>query len=72
MNQRASSKCTEAPWPVLRNAVVSYMNTQRPNSVHGFLEMDVTDALAAISRAGKTLRIAVSFHAYMLYCMVRR
>jgi pyruvate/2-oxoglutarate dehydrogenase complex dihydrolipoamide acyltransferase (E2) component len=71
MKEKSNSACTETPWPVLRNAVVSYMNTQRPNSVQGFLEMDVTDALAAISRAGKTLRIAVSFHAYMLYCMVQ-
>jgi pyruvate/2-oxoglutarate dehydrogenase complex dihydrolipoamide acyltransferase (E2) component len=61
----------ERPWPFLRNALVSYMNTKRPNGVQGFLEMDVTEALIAISRATKALRMAVSFHAYMLYCMVQ-
>jgi pyruvate/2-oxoglutarate dehydrogenase complex dihydrolipoamide acyltransferase (E2) component len=71
MTQSVRPACTETPWPVLRNAVVSYMNTQRPNSVQGFLEMDVTRALAAISHAAKTLRLAVSFHAYMLHCMVQ-
>lgn len=59
------------PWPVLRNAVVSFMNTQRPNSVQGFGEIDVTDALAAIRRAQKTLRTGVSFHAYVLHCLVQ-
>ncbi|RZI64494.1 MAG: hypothetical protein EOP80_21140, partial [Variovorax sp.] len=59
------------PWPVLRNALVSYMNTHRHNGVQGFVEMDVTDALAKIARAQKTLRIAVSFHAFMLHAMVR-
>ncbi|HEY8358205.1 MAG TPA: 2-oxo acid dehydrogenase subunit E2 [Ramlibacter sp.] len=59
------------PWPVLRNALVSYMNTHRHNGVQGFIEIDVTDALRRISEAQKTLRIAVSFHAYMLHAMVR-
>jgi pyruvate/2-oxoglutarate dehydrogenase complex dihydrolipoamide acyltransferase (E2) component len=62
---------TAKPWPVLRNALVSYMNTHRHNGVQGFLEMDVTDALLKIAAAQKTLRIAVSFHGYMLHCMVQ-
>ncbi len=61
----------ERQWPVLRNALISYMNTKRPNGVQGFLEMDVTDALAGISRAQKLTRVAISFHAYMLHCMVQ-
>jgi pyruvate/2-oxoglutarate dehydrogenase complex dihydrolipoamide acyltransferase (E2) component len=71
MAERTEPAFQESPWPVLRNALVSYMNTQRPNSVQGCLEMDVTDALCAIRRVQKELRIAVSFHSYMLHCMVR-
>lgn len=61
----------EKPWPVLRNALIAYLNIRRPNSVQGFIEMDVTDALLAIHRVQRELRIAVSFHAYMLHCLVR-
>jgi pyruvate/2-oxoglutarate dehydrogenase complex dihydrolipoamide acyltransferase (E2) component len=39
--------------------------------MHGTAEVDVTDSLAAIRRIEKELRIAVSFHAFAVYCVVQ-
>jgi hypothetical protein len=62
---------TEKPWPEIRNALVSLLDQSRPHAIYGMGEADVTDALAAIRRLEKELRIAVSLHAFILYCMTR-
>jgi pyruvate/2-oxoglutarate dehydrogenase complex dihydrolipoamide acyltransferase (E2) component len=61
----------ETQWPVVRNALVSYLNSSRPHVVHGLIEIDVTNALDAIRRIQKELRIAVSFHAFLLHSLVQ-
>jgi pyruvate/2-oxoglutarate dehydrogenase complex dihydrolipoamide acyltransferase (E2) component len=60
-----------APWPVIRNALISFFQQRRPHTIQGFSEVDVTDALAAIRSLQKELRIAVSFHAFALYCCIQ-
>ncbi len=60
-----------APWPPLRNALLSLLRQHRPHTYWGFGEVDVTDALAAIRRHQRTLRVAVSFHAFVMHCLAR-
>lgn len=62
---------TEQPWPVIRNALVTLLDQSRPHAIYGLGEADVTGALAAIGRLQKETRLAVSFHAFILYCMTR-
>lgn len=59
------------PWPIVRNALISVLNQHRPHTVYGFGEIDVTNALALISRYRRELRIAVSFHAFVAYCLAQ-
>jgi pyruvate/2-oxoglutarate dehydrogenase complex dihydrolipoamide acyltransferase (E2) component len=59
------------PWPPVRNAVVSLLRQHRPHTFWGFGEADVTDALAAIREHARALRVAVSFHAFVLTCLAR-
>jgi 2-oxoacid dehydrogenases acyltransferase (catalytic domain) len=61
----------ETEWPVIRNALTTFLDMQRPHTVHGFGEVDVTEPLAAIRRLERELRVAISFHAFALYCMVQ-
>jgi pyruvate/2-oxoglutarate dehydrogenase complex dihydrolipoamide acyltransferase (E2) component len=60
-----------ASWPPLRNALLSLLRQHRPHTFWGFGEVDVTDALAAIRRHERTLRVAVSFHAFVMHCLAR-
>jgi pyruvate/2-oxoglutarate dehydrogenase complex dihydrolipoamide acyltransferase (E2) component len=62
---------TEKPWPVIRNALVSLLDQSRPHTIYGLGEADVTAALAAIRGLEKELRIAVSLHALLLYCLAQ-
>lgn len=62
---------TEKPWPPLRNALVSLLDQSRPHTIYGLGEADVTEALAAMRRIERQLRVAVSLHAFILYCFVQ-
>lgn len=62
---------TEKPWPQIRNALVSLLDQSRPHTIYGLGEADVTEALAAIHRIERQLRIAVSLHAFIVYCFVQ-
>jgi hypothetical protein len=62
---------TEKPWPVIRNALVTLLDQARPHAIYGLGEVDVTDALSAIRRIEKQLRVAVSLHAFILYSMAQ-
>lgn len=55
----------------MRNALLAVLRQHRPHTYYGFGEADVTDALAAIRRQERTLRIAVSFHAFVMHCVAR-
>ncbi len=61
----------EACWPEIRNALIAFFWQSRPHVIHGTTEVDVTDSLAAIRRIEKDLRIAISFHAFVVYCAVQ-
>lgn len=61
----------EAAWPEIRNALLTFFWQGRPHVIHGTTEVDVTDSLAAIRRIERELRIAVSFHAFAVYCVVQ-
>jgi hypothetical protein len=62
---------SERPWPTLRNALVSLLDQSRPHTIYGLGEADVTEALAAMRRIERQLRVAVSLHAFILYCFVQ-
>ena len=62
---------TAKPWPVIRNALVTLLDQSRAHPIYGLGEADVTEALAAIRRLQKETRIAVSLHAFIVYCMTR-
>jgi pyruvate/2-oxoglutarate dehydrogenase complex dihydrolipoamide acyltransferase (E2) component len=57
------------PWPLLRDVLVTGLSAHRPHTYYGFTQVDVTDALAALERRRREVRIAVSFHAFVLYCL---
>jgi pyruvate/2-oxoglutarate dehydrogenase complex dihydrolipoamide acyltransferase (E2) component len=61
----------ESPWPEIRNALLTFFWQSRPHVIHGSTEIDVTDTLASIRRIERELRIAVSFHAFVVYCVVQ-
>ena len=61
----------ETEWPEIRNALLAFFWQSRPHVMRGTTEVDVTDSLAAIRRIEKELRIAVSFHAFAVYCVVQ-
>ncbi|MEE4379768.1 MAG: 2-oxo acid dehydrogenase subunit E2 [Candidatus Competibacteraceae bacterium] len=69
MNESELFRAT--PWPVLRNTVESLLFQHRPYTCYGFGEADVTAAIAAIKAYQKELRIAVSFHAFVLHCLTQ-
>lgn len=62
---------TLAPWPPVRNAVLGLLRQHRPHTYWGFGEADVTDALAAIRSHARALKVAVSFHAFVMACLAR-
>jgi pyruvate/2-oxoglutarate dehydrogenase complex dihydrolipoamide acyltransferase (E2) component len=62
-------KYREAPWPPIRNAVVGYLRQHRPHTNYGTIEVDITDALAAMERYRREFRTGLSLHAFVLYCM---
>jgi hypothetical protein len=59
---------TTRPWPRRRNNIVSLLEAQRPHTVFGAVEVDVTAPLARIAAVQRQLRHALSFHAYVLWC----
>ena len=61
----------ESDWPVLRNALTTFLDTARPHAVHGFGEIDITEPLGLVRSLERKLGVAISFHAYTLYCMVQ-
>lgn len=61
----------ERAWPEIRNALLAFLWQGRPHVMHGTTEVDVTDTLATVRRIEKDLRIAVSFHAFAVYCVVQ-
>lgn len=69
MTIRARHKAT--PWPVLRNALTTFLDVERAHVVNAVGELDVTETMRAIRRVERELRIAVSLHAFLLYCAVR-
>ena len=62
---------SERPWPVVRNALTTLLDQSRAHAIYGFGEADVTDALAAIQRIQKMLRVAVSLQAFLMYCLAQ-
>jgi len=66
-----ASRYSETKWPLLRNAIVSLMENARPNVIGASLEIDVTDALTAIRRLQKDLKLALSLHAFLVFCLSR-
>ena len=61
----------ESAWPEIRNALIAFFWQSRPHVINGTTEVDVTESLAGIRRIEKELRIAVSFHAFVVYCVVQ-
>ena len=47
------------------------MDQSRPHAIYGLGEADVTEALAAIRHPERQLRVAVSLHAFIVYCFVQ-
>lgn len=59
------------PWPTLRNAVETVLQLHRPYTSWGMCEADVTEVVAAIRRLQRQLKSAISFHAYIIYCLAQ-
>jgi pyruvate/2-oxoglutarate dehydrogenase complex dihydrolipoamide acyltransferase (E2) component len=64
-------KYSEVRWPPLRNAIVSLMENVRPNVMGASMEIDITDARTAIRNLQKDLKLALSLHAFLIYCLSR-
>ena len=61
----------ETRWPPVRDLVLGFLWQHKPNTFYGFGEVDVTEALAAIRRYQRLVRIAVSFHAFVMFCLAQ-
>lgn len=59
------------PWPVVRNAVLTTLSLHRRHTVYGFIEVDVTRAIALINQYRRELRVAVTLHAFVAYCLTQ-
>ncbi|MFO1367875.1 MAG: 2-oxo acid dehydrogenase subunit E2 [Marinagarivorans sp.] len=59
------------PWPPLRNAVETVLQLHRPYTTWGMCEADVTEVVATIRRLQRQLKCAISFHAYIIYCLAQ-
>ncbi len=61
----------EAEWPAIRNAVGMVLRQHRPHTAYGASEVDVAEALDRIACYQRSLRIAVSFHSFVLHCLAQ-
>lgn len=68
---RPTDSFQSQPWPVVRNAVITTLNMHRRHTVYGFIEVDVTEAITLINRYRRELRVPVTLHAFVAYCMTR-
>lgn len=59
------------PWPVVRNAVLTTLSLHRRHTVYGFIEVDVTQAMALIAQYRRELRVPVTLHAFVAYCLTQ-
>ncbi len=59
------------PWPTVRNALTDFLELHRKHSVWGFTEIDVTEAMLRIRSYQRILRMGISFHAFVIYCMAK-
>ena len=66
-----SARYRQVPWPALRNAVENVLRQHRPHTYWGQAFFDLTDSLIALRAAQRELRIGVSLHAYVLFCLAR-
>ena len=71
MTGQALPSHTIKPWPVIRNAIVTFLDYARPHAVGILVEIDVTDAIVALRALQRELRIALSLHAFLIYCLVQ-
>lgn len=62
---------SERPWPPLRNAVETVLQLHRPYTNWGLSEADVTLAITTMRRLQRQLKCAISFHAFMIYCLAQ-
>lgn len=62
---------TSAPWPMIRNAVVSTISLHRKHTMYGLVEADVTETCRRIAELRRRHRVATSLHIYLLYCLSR-
>jgi pyruvate/2-oxoglutarate dehydrogenase complex dihydrolipoamide acyltransferase (E2) component len=59
------------PWPKLRDALLTFLESHRPHTYYGMTEADITPALRAIEGLRRDFRAAISLHAYVLYCLAQ-
>ncbi len=71
MPYKASPGTTVKPWPTIRNAIVTVLSHTRPRVISATVELDATDAIAALRRMQRELRIALSLHAFLVYCLAK-
>lgn len=64
-----SPQYNDQPWPLVRNAIDTLLRQHRPHTVYGAIEVDVTETMQRISELTRALRMAVSFHAFVLHCL---
>lgn len=58
-------------WPHLRNTVVHACDNQRLHPIYAASEMDFTNAHERIGELRRATRVAVSTHAYVLWCVAQ-
>lgn len=59
------------PWPVLRNSIAHVTDNARPHTIHGTIQIDVTDAYQRLLEVRRATRVAVSMHSFVLGCVAR-
>jgi hypothetical protein len=68
MNQ---SEYQISEWPRIRNLIGLLLRQQRPNTMHGFVELDITVPLERIEALQANSQMAITLNTYMLYAISR-
>jgi ribosomal protein S9 len=64
-------KFSAVPWPTQRDMVIAYLNHHKPHTAYGIGEVDITEAYLTLKRYQRQLKIAISLHGFVLYCLAR-
>src|SRR5580698_3838893 len=59
------------PWPKIRNGIYYFLRAQKPYTVFGYGELDVTDLLQQLQILRSRHRLLLSLNTFLIYALSR-